>query len=380
MRPPKIVEKTLTTIEQLRALPTNIGPCISIYLSPYTSGGRPVSFLPQLHEVIKAAGQALASTSLAQNQQERLLQPLRDFANQEHETTHDSLVIFCADNLLEAFRIHSRLPESMHIANNFFIKPLITAVGHIHEFDILALSQKHVRLFRCTDQSVTPVPLPAGFPKSVQEAEALDIPDHVLEARSAAGSSSGTTGRIHFGTDTLREKTNRYLHDFFKIIDREINHLLLEKQQPLLVAGTDRELALYRRVSTYPYLLDAGITCSPEHLTEAELHKRALEALKAQDIRDEEQLLLHLTEKAPVRTAPTDLSAILVAARSGQIDHLFLSGKDSTTVDDETVNLIALETIRHRGQISTFRYIDLPSGGALAVTFRYQNPEQLKST
>ena len=366
----EIVNATLTSVEQLKALPIEPGPCISIYLPSYSHENSGV-YLPA-HHGLETARHMLASTPLPQSSKELLLQRLHDFG--ESGLTGDSLAIFLNTDFVRVFRIQTHVPESVHIANDFHITPSLIALAHTHHFYILALSQKHIRLVKCTDHSATPMPLPAGLPKSVQEAEGFTAPDHLLEARSAAGSSSEEMSRIHFGTDTIHEKADRYLHDFFVIIDRTVTRLLLETRLPILLAGTDRELALYRKLSVYPYLLGASMTGSPEHVADSELHARGLKAIKMQDARDEEQALLRLAEIPKARSL-TDLSAVLAAARSGQIDHLFIEEVKATGSHEEIVNQIVLETVRHSGRISLLRYVAIPSGKPLAATLRYEQPQ-----
>ncbi len=48
----------------------------------------------------------------------------------------------------------------MTVANHFYVKPLIQALQSERVFYVLALSQKHIRLLQCTEDSSEEVELP----------------------------------------------------------------------------------------------------------------------------------------------------------------------------------------------------------------------------
>ena len=376
MSPQNIVEETLISTAQLADLPDIAGPCVSIYLSAYSSQNDSVPFGAHVHEALERAKQELDAKSLAATERELLLRQLHDVAQTWGPGRRaGSLAVFYAQGFIRALRTAYQIRESVHIADAFYIRPLLPALMHKRDFCILALSQKHVRLLRCTDGEMKALVLPAPVPTSVAQAGAFDAPDHDLEARASAGSSSGAMSRIQFGTNTAEEKVDAYIHDFFKILDREINHLFGQAHLPIVLAAVDREIALYRKASSYPYLLQEAISGSPDHVTDSELHHQALDALNIQRAADEDQLLFDFSEQDSRGFALTEQSSILAAARRGQIHRLLLSEHDSATAADETLNLIALETIRHHGQVSTLSHSQLPGKRPVVATLRYRGGE-----
>ena len=372
----ELVEETLTSLDQFTELVEMEGPCISIYLSAYTPENDSVPFGVRLHAALARAKQQLESSALADAGQQLPLGPLYDFAkNRRWEKHRGGLVIFCARGTTRIFRTPHAVSDSVHVSNHLYIGPLLPMLASRQQFLVLALSQKHVRLLRCTDAEVRTVELPASIPQSVEQAGAFDAPDHDLENRSAAGASAEARHRIHFGTGTAEEKADEYTYNFFKILDREINRLFGNERLPLILAGVDHEIALYRKANSYPHLLSGNVHCGPDRLANSEIYRMALDVLDAQNAADKEQVASHFSEKKSSGLVLTDPLLILTAARRGQIHHLLLTEKESATDEDELLNLIALETIRRRGQISTVSHAELPEGGSIAATLRYRNHE-----
>lgn len=167
----------------------------------------------------------------------------------------------------------------------------------------------------------------------------------------------------------LTERKVDRLHDFFSAVDRGIRPLLLSDRQPLMLAGVTRELSLYGRVNTYSPIVEQAIHGSPEQLTLAQLHERAM-ALSCcysagaphKDMRD--------MEDAEGRGLLADnVEDILEAAELGRVDHLLLS-LPCEPADEEALNSAALSTIRHSGRISVLDGSLLRTSAAAILRFR----------
>ena len=91
----------------------------------------------------------------------------------------------------------------------------------------------------------------------------FDAPDHDLINRSSAGPSTGAMPGVQFGTGSGRETQHAHLHDFYHAVDRGVSELLRSTQAPLVLAGVEEDVAIYRSISAYPNLLEQGIHGSP---------------------------------------------------------------------------------------------------------------------
>lgn len=369
-----IIEDPLNSIKQISELAAMAAPpCISIYLSAYSPENDSIPFGVELHAALQRARQELDSTSVPADGRDLPLERLTEFAKERRwDKERGSLAIFCARNLIRIFRTPHVVSESVHVGNDFYITPLFSALTKHPQFVILALSQNHVRLLRCSDIEAVEADLPASIPRSVEQAGAFDKPDHDLENRSAAGSAPGSRRRIHFGTGAAEEKTDEYISHFFRIIDHEVNRLYRPEGLPLILAAIERELALYKKASSYPHLLQGSIQGSPERISSSQLHRSALRVLDTEAAAEEDNLLSQFKEAQSSGRTLTDIPAILTAAPLGHIHLLFLSEQKRAPAEEELLNLIALETLRHGGNVATFAHRQLPSRGSAAAILRYK--------
>jgi len=370
----EIIEEPLNSIEQLSELTeTAMPPCLSIYLSAYSPENDSIPFGVQLQAALQRISQRLDSTPMFPGGEDLPLEQLRQFAKERRWVKErGGFAIFCARNLIRIFRTSHVVSESEHVGNQFRITPLLSALTKHPQFVILALSEKHVRLLRCSSLEAVEVELPASIPRSVEQAGAFDQPDHDLENRSAAGSAAGSRRRIHFGTNTAEEKTEEYISHFFRIIDHEVKQLYGQQELPLILAAVERELALYRKLSGYPHLLQRSIQGSPERVSNLQLHHSALRVLDAEAAIEETTLLSQFVEKQSSGLTLTDIPAIIAAARLGHIQLLLLSEQKVASDEEELLNSIAIETLRHRGHVATFVHQQLPSGSSAAAILRYK--------
>src|SRR6185369_253189 len=71
------------------------------------------------------------------------------------------------------------------------------------------------------------------------------------------------------------QREDAYLTHFLKAVDRGIHTALRNDTAPLVAAGVEYELAIYRRLNTYPRLLEDTIQGSPDGQPARELHASA---------------------------------------------------------------------------------------------------------
>ena len=210
------------------------------------------------------------------------------------------------------------------MASHPHITPLLADLLPQREFYVLAITKKHLRVGLWQDGVCTEIPLPAGVPKSFEEAVVFEQPDHDRQSRSPSGASSPQVGATRFGTGSERDVIHERLHQYFHLVDRELTGMF--KGAPLVLVGVAQELAAYRSESKYPHILAAKAT-SPEHLTWVELGKRAQEAALEAQREAAENVLGQLRDARRDRVA-SGIRKVLEAAHEGRV-HTLLVEKDA---------------------------------------------------
>jgi hypothetical protein len=251
------------------------------------------------------------------------------------------------------------------------------------EFYLLKLSKKRVSLLRCAGHRTEPVALPKGVPETIEEALALDQPDHDLENRSAAGGSAAAMRRVRFGTGSGRETQQGYLAQFYKAVDRGIRELLNTRGAGLVLVGVDEDTALYRAGNTYLKLLDKSIHGSPDSfLDEANLLREAYATTRSAIVQREAAELAQRKEQVAPARLSTDLKTILQAAFVGRVGWFYFDDS-AHTIDgfqaqgyrpwgkEDLQNLAAVQTILHGGRAFALPTGMMPDGAPAAAIFRF---------
>lgn len=356
------------------------GPCITIVLPPYHPGESAKSAAKLLKSNIQDAIRVLDEKELPKRTMSDLLAPLELLASAPASLTGSrrGRVIFCSPEVFSQFHLTQPVKPFMNIGGCFAIRRLLAELATPKLFYLLALSKESVRLFRSTGDGADAVDLPAGVPATLDDALALEPPDHDLENRAAAGTSTGSMHGVRFGTGSGRETQNVHLYDFYKLVDRGIHKLLHESGTPLVLAGVDEEVVAYRAVSSYRNPAKASLQGSPNLSSPApETLLHAISILREEEFQREIAAIKEAKEHAVPGRFLSDPEAIVSAASDGRVHELYLNegaafiGNYRTWFDEELLNLSAVETLEHGGKAFELPVRLMPDDEAAIAILRY---------
>ena len=351
------------------------GPCITIVVPPHHPGAREGSRKALVHTLVRAAGEKITHGKPAGHAAE-LLAPLEEIAQESGvEAGGAGFAIFrCPE-----FTARYDLPlwqgdgpaEKLVVGGYFHLTPFVAEALAPHEFFVLGLSTKRLRLFRYENGECQELALPPGVPASLDAAGGFDRPDHQLENRSASGPSTGAMKGVHVGTLSDRETFPEYLHHFFGIVDRGLKALLGGK--PLLLMGVHEEVAAYRRTARHPHILESDYLGSADLLTLGEIAAHAANAGRAHSALLAERVLAEFKEMPGRARTLTEVPAVLQAASEARVHRLCV--RSGTEVagpgGEDSINAAAIETLRHGGEVFMVRQDKMPAIHPLAAILRY---------
>lgn len=278
----RVTEITQISLSEIKGLAASSGPCISILLPMDTAREQLAQNPVRLKNAMRVVEGLVRDKGVDAEQARALLDPMREFKAdlEDWSGDHQGLAIFRSAEVLRAFRVPLQLGEWVSIADHFYVKPLLPLLHSDQTFYILALSQKHIRLLRCTGHSSEEIPLPESVPKTLWEDSQTEKPDHDQKNRGAAGPSTGSMKGVMSSTNTDREARDEYLLHFYKHVSQGVAERLKDENAPLVIAGVDYEVALFRRENTYPHLAEDAVHGAADGLKGGELHRRALQAVQ----------------------------------------------------------------------------------------------------
>ena len=257
------------------------------------------------------------------------------------------------------FWMHYSLPlpvkEQLVVNDIFYLRQLVPFFIGNGSFFILALSQKSIRLFAANQYSVKQIVSP-DIPDSMDEALWYELPQRELQYRTGPGGATLFHGH-GMGDEIDKEQISRFFH----IVDRAIIPLLHDSTAPLVLAGVDYYIPLYKSVSHIKNIADGYVEGSVENKTAQQIHEVAWEVVKegfsAPRVRKLEQF--HNAEGTGLTL--DSLPDILEAAAEGRVDSIFIA-HSYYPVDD--VNEALLNTAIKRAMTSgaeVFETEELPA-------------------
>lgn len=384
----------LTTKDILELINKEEGLFVSIYIPTVRSGvdirQNPVRF----KQLLRVAESKLYSMEIEKERIEKFLKPATELIPNIKfwQNQSDGLALFIHEDGINYFRLPFEFKESVTVSNRIHIKPLLPLFTGNGQFNILALSKNNARLFRATRQNVIEV-LIEDAPDSMFDMQVDDDPRTKLERRL---SNPMPVSSLNYSINTQAQgNENDYerneLTRFFRALDAYILSIHEGENLPLVLAGVEYLIPIYREKSNYPNIVEDFIRGNPELISPEELHKKAWEIVepifnedktRAEDkykqfAGQENNLYLNSLEK------------IIPAAFNGQIESLFIDkenhqwGKfkaDNNMVElsdgpkkdtEDLIEFASLLTLSRGGKVYALHRNEVPDGEKIAAVLRY---------
>jgi hypothetical protein len=362
--------RDVVTLADVKALAGAVGPCITL-LIPIPN---PAELAARLNSSVRSVRKQLAKRHTDSETAAGLLAPIEQLAA-KLETAHtwaNSLIAFRSTGAFRYYWMRERLKDGAEVGERFEIRPLLAALAREQRFHSLAIGRHHVRLFRSTPHSTEEIRLEGMAPQNLQEFLHTRQPDHLAEKRMSAGPSVGSMQGVLFGTGSESEKEQDRFRHFLQEVERGVTKLLRRDAEPLILAGVEYDVAIYRQLNTYPHLLDQAIHGSPERLTAQNLHERAWEIVSQCPSGPLQKALADYRKQSGAALVLGDTGAIVKAAAEGRVAGLFLSeSAGAARQPDDPLNMAALETVLHGGWAFVLNPAEMPAKDSAAALLRF---------
>jgi release factor family 3 len=371
------------------------GVCASIFLPTRRGGVESQQDELRLRHQIRDAENRLLLENLRSTQVEKLLEPLTTLLEDGDFWLHtvDGLAIFRSSELFRYYRLPCSFKEQVIVSDHFYLKPLLPFLTNDGRFYVLALSQNEIRLLEGTRYSVHEVELPEAVPESLAEAlKYEETENEVWYYSSSSGALVGKGGRraaIFYGQGVGHDDSKDHLLRYFQQIDRGLHELLKDEKAPLVLAGVEYLLPLYRQANTYPYLLDQGVAGNPDKLSSDALHEEAWAVVKPYFQRAQEKIAAQYRDNVGTARTSNNIREIMPAAYYGRVSSLFVAvdqelwgifDPTSNTIhvhkepkfrDDDLLDEAATQTLGHSGSVYAMEQAKIPGESLVAAVFRY---------
>ena len=363
------------------------GLCVSIYLPTFRAGAESQQNQIRLRNLLREAEEKLVARGCRPQDAKSLLEPAQSLVGNVlfWRQQKDGLAIFAAPGIFRRYCLPAAFPELVVVDDRFHFKPLLPVLSSEERFYILALSQNGVRILEGSAFSAAEVDLET-IPKNLADALQLDQPEK--QVRFRAGAAGGQGGMISgHGADIEDTKDN--ILKYFRQVDKGLRDFLKEERVPLVMAGVEYLLPIYREANTYPHLVGEGIPGNPKGMNADQLHKAAWQIVKPLFTKAQTEAIAQYRQSSGTGLTSSRIEEILSAAVHGRVAVLFIAldvqrfgtfdaERGEVRLDEamqpgdvDLLDFAALQTVLSGGKVFALPPDDVPDRLPLAAILRY---------
>ena len=363
---------------------------ISIYLPTHRFGRETQQDPIRFKNLINEAESRLLAEGLSKTDINDHLEPARDLLENVDFWEHasDGLALFISRDDIASYRLPISFDELIVISSKYHLKPLLpffTLDGH---FYVLALSQNQIQLFEGTKHSIDEIVLEDTLPNM---AEALKYDQFSKEQQFHTGTSAtqdGQSAAMFHGHHPKDDEKKRLLQ-WFQKVDQALTTLLVNEKSPMVLAGVDYLIPIFKEANSYPYVVENGIFGNPEELTPNEIQAKAWPIVAPIFTSEKKVAIDKYHQLKPKQLTAMAIDDILFSSHQGRIETLFVAlGKqiwgqydlqnqklevhqEQETGDHDLLNISAIQTILTGGTVFAVELEKVPDGNLAAAIYRY---------
>ncbi len=367
------------------------GRCVSLYM-PTVQAGKETRQNPiRFKNLLGRARERLLATGMKSQDADDLLEPARQLVPERPFWQNQStgLAAFISPNGMRTMRLPLSFEERAMVGDRFFVKPLFPLLSGDGRFYVLSLSQKRVRLFEASRYSMGELDL-SGVPTNLQEALGRDTPESHLQYHTRTPGGVGRRPAVFHGQGGGADEDHKKdVLQFFQLLDKGIQEILHGQDAPVVLAGVDFTLPLYRQASELPRIVERGVTGSPDEMSEETLHQRSWEVVEPLFNIDQERAVATYYERAGTGHTVSGIEDVLPMAQQRRVEVLFVArGKrmwgrfdpKSGNVevhtawqpgDEELLDYAAVRTLLSGGTVYAMEAEHVPGGAVASAVLRF---------
>jgi hypothetical protein len=366
--------------------------CVSFYMPTHRVGREQQQDPVRLKNLLARAETSLLANGLRRPKVQKLMQPAEELLWDQGFWKHqsDGLAIFLSNDYSVTYRLPTNFKELMMISKSFHTKPLVPLLNRVGKYYVLFVSLNNIRLFQGTADTMSEVGL--KFPTSMDQVLWAEDPEKYLNLHSASTSTNKSSGgtAIYHGQDPSEDEKKNILR-FFRSINKDLDELLEDKNLPMILAGVEYILPIYREACTYDNLLEDSIFGSFDEQNLKHLHEHAKQIATPIFEESQQKAFEKFEELSGQQNglAVSDLATAVKAAKFGQVETIFVPldeqrwghydpennnvilESEAGTENEDLLDLASAETILNSGQVFAVPRDQLPGRGDLAAILRF---------
>ncbi|MEX0609116.1 MAG: hypothetical protein WD016_05770 [Balneolaceae bacterium] len=372
------------TIENLINQTSDIN--ISIFVPTHVRGEEGKQDPIRLKNILQKVKSELQQKGWKENRVEDLFIGVYDLLDEKQFWLHQDrgLALYLNEDHFEYFKIPTTPQEDYYIAENFLITPVLTLQNHHEVYHILVVSQGGTRLLKASSDELSEIEL-EDVPTTMEEH--LKYHEFEPSLQHHMGTNRNQAGFHGQGGETDQDKE---LELFLKHIESKVTKYLKKVNGPLVLAGLDKVVAMYKKTNHYQNVMDEYLVGNVDNKSGRELNVEAWQKVEPYFRKEIDNSIERFNNLNGNGTASTDVIEIVKGAYFGKVDTLFVPmgrkqwGKFNPdenqvhlteTPTSETVDLInftAISALRNGSTLYGLHPDEMPHSSNLAAIYRYK--------
>jgi len=229
----------------------------------------------QLKNFLKEARQQLLAKELDEREIDAILQPAKKLLDSEEFRMNykHSLAVFIGNDFFRYYHLPPKgVTSSLIIGKGFSVQPIVELLNSSPPYFVLLLSHNGVQLLKGDRYNIEQI---QEFPTPMKEDLNIDEYPNEFQPHEVAPAIEGKGSNRFHGQYNQTQVDKEMLTKYFRHIDTKLQKVIKNEKIPLIIAGVEYLLPIYRQVNTYPHLLESEIQGSLEHSPLDSIRKKA---------------------------------------------------------------------------------------------------------
>lgn len=362
-----------------------------ISISAYMETGMDKNGQKDMHafkNVLQKLSSELKSKRVDNGVIEKLLKPGFELLKDDKFWTNSlkGLAVFISDNQFVYMRLPVSPKEEILVNSTFYMTPLIPMITARDYFYLLVLSKKQAKLYRADEFGMVYITIPE-MPHGIDDVVHFKEKDEALLNGDEKVVGPGQDF-VALSAEKPDEKQN--IATYFDEVDETLWKAILNKEKaPLLLAGVEYLIPIYKSVAKYNNIWNESLTGSYEHSDGNSLYQLALKKMESYfQQRNGKALEMYGNNSATALTSSIP-AEVISAAHYSKVSHLFVQKgehiwgrfdqmKNEVIVHDKKqdgdecmIDKAVLKTIQNGGEVHFMEKESMPEQSKIAALMRY---------
>ena len=380
-----------TTTDMRNLLRNQSPPCVTIYLPTARTGAETLQGPIRLKRLVGKANAKLSGHWMSDVDAVKFLSPITRMID-DHEywqNTDQGLALFLDSNELKSWRVAASFQEQLAVSDQFFVRQILSSANTNDAFYVLAIGQNELGFFEANRNSIHRLSIP-GLPDNMEQALNLSSVERGSQVHTGSREFRGKQSIVFHGHGGARDSTKEELQTFYRQIDSAVSEYLRDGRQPLILACVANQAPIYRKINSYPYLLDQIVSGAAEHRSPKRLLDQVWTVMSAHLVWQRDEALDNYRNHVDTPQTTCEIREIVTSAHQGRLSDLFVDtsvsvkGKryetSSQAVDDDDVTTdydwdlveeAIAQSVLHGTAVHALPHQEMPIDAPMVATLRF---------